>query len=117
MTAYGAVTLVLAGLLTLTGCLSGAGSLMFFSWFNAMQSAPSPSTGSSGCNGFFAAIFWGLAIVLAIVTAVHLILAGGHFTVGIGVLGRRAWRGFSPLWFPFSRLATEASFSTWSARR
>ena len=91
VTAYGAVTLVLAGLLTLTGCLSGAGSLMFFSWFNAMQSAPSPSTGSSGCNGFFAAIFWGLAIVLAIVTAVHLILAGGHFTVGIGVLGRRAW--------------------------
>ena len=46
---------------------------------------------SPGCNAFFAAIFWGLAIVLAIVTAVHLVLAGGHFTVGIGVLRRRAW--------------------------
>ncbi|HVS34463.1 MAG TPA: DUF4339 domain-containing protein, partial [Gemmataceae bacterium] len=101
VTAYGVVTLVLAGLLTLTGCLSGGGSLLLFSYSNALLQPPASTASSgsgsggaaasSGCNAFFAAIFLGIAIVLAIVTVVHVVLAGGHFTVGIGVLRRRAW--------------------------
>lgn len=106
VTTFGVVTLVLASLLAIAGCTSGVGSIFCFSASNSLlqegqanagtpaPGAPAPPPGQS-CGALFATIAGGILLVLAfILVAVmvsHLVLAGGHFAVGVGVLRRRPW--------------------------
>jgi GYF domain 2 len=109
LAAYGIATLVLASLLTLVGCVSGVGSAFCFAGFASLQQAPPPgpapgnpnapangaTAAGAGCGAAVQAAIAGaflvVAIIFAVVMAVHMLLAGGQFTVGIGVLRRRPW--------------------------
>ena len=109
LAAYGIATLVLASLLTLVGCVSGVGSAICFAGFSTLQQAPPPgpapvnpnapangaAAAGAGCGAalqmLMAGVFLVVAVIFAVAMVVHLLLAGGHFTVGIGVLRRRPW--------------------------
>jgi hypothetical protein len=111
LSALGVATIVFAALFTLGGVTSAVAAVYCFiiaadldakskqdsqaAQAASQQPGGGAAASSLGCSAamgqFLAALYWTCGVASTIAAVVHLLLAGGHFAGGFGVLKRRPW--------------------------